>query len=393
MNQAGLVLVAVAGLWIAYLVPHRSRYRQELLESRADDRFSEHLRVLRVAHAAGGRGPGGTGSHRTTGVRLHPARRPGGGHMDRPHGTTDRVVADAARRVAAERAQRVAHLARRRAAARRRAVLTAVLLLAVVAGWGAVAGTSAPVLVGAVPSAALLGVLGLGRAAVRAGERADAAWAAGAPDRQAVPVVTAGARTVGRAVRPSDARTEVLARVPRQRDVATQTTATRTGAAGGRPASVPQQAAPGVDRVRPAAPATAPAPPAREVGAPAVPAQRSDPGAVVDPTGESDQHVATQGVERAARGTVPQRTSAWSPVPVPPPSYTLKPSAPRREPAPLPAAEHLAAPVARDAAPEVTEAADGPTGTTVTPPVGPAADAAKPLDLDAILARRRASGE
>ncbi|MBC7292428.1 MAG: hypothetical protein H5T83_13980, partial [Actinotalea sp.] len=54
MDQAGIVLVAVAGLWIAYLVPHRSRYRQQLLESRTEDRFSEHLRVLRVAHAAGG---------------------------------------------------------------------------------------------------------------------------------------------------------------------------------------------------------------------------------------------------------------------------------------------------------------------------------------------------
>lgn len=307
--------------------------------------------------------------------------------MDRPHGTTDRVVADAARRVAAERAQRVAHLARRRAAARRRALLTAVLLVAVVAGWGVVAVTSATVLAGAVPSAALLGVLALGRAAVRAGERADAAWAAGAAERQAVPVAAAGARTVGRAVRPSDARTEVLARVPRQRDVATQATATRTAAAGARQATVPQQAAPGVDRVRPAAQATpaTPATAAGEVAAAAVPAQRTDPAA-----GAAAERATAQEGERRAPGTVPQRTSAWSPVPVPPPSYTLKPSAPRREPAPLPAAEHLATPAAREAA---TEAADGPAGTSVTPPVGPAADGAKPLDLDAILARRRASGE
>lgn len=310
--------------------------------------------------------------------------------MDRPHGTTDRVVADAARRVAAERAQRVAHLARRRAAARRRALLTAVLLVAVVAGWGVVAVTSATVLAGAVPSAALLGVLALGRAAVRAGERADAAWAAGAAERQAVPVAAAGARTVGRAVRPSDARTEVLARVPRQRDVATQATATRTAAAGVRQATVPQQAAPGVDRVRPAAPAAqaaqdTPATQAGEVAAAAVPAQRTDPAA-----GAAAEPATAQEGERRAPGTVPQRTSAWSPVPVPPPSYTLKPSAPRREPAPLPAAEHLAMPAAREAA---TEAADGPAGTSVTPPVGPAADGAKPLDLDAILARRRASGE
>ncbi len=49
MEQAGLVLAAVAGLWIVYLVPQLLRHRRQLAEARVDDRFSEHLRVLRVA--------------------------------------------------------------------------------------------------------------------------------------------------------------------------------------------------------------------------------------------------------------------------------------------------------------------------------------------------------
>ncbi|KGM08505.1 hypothetical protein N868_08575, partial [Cellulomonas carbonis T26] len=133
MNHAGAVLLAVAALWIAYLVPHRLRFRQQLLESRADDRFSEGLRVLRVARPA--RADARRTEQSTPRVLLHPRRAGGGGPMDRPHGATDRVVADAARRVAAERAHRVAHLARRRAAARRRGLLTAALLVVAVVTW------------------------------------------------------------------------------------------------------------------------------------------------------------------------------------------------------------------------------------------------------------------
>ena len=62
----------------------------------------------------------------------------------------------------------------------------------------------------------------------------------------------------------------------------------------------------------------------------------------------------------------------WTPVPVPPPTYTLKPQAPPRRlaPPPAPQAEHQ---------PEPAPAAEPP----------PAAA----LDLDAVLERRRASGE
>lgn len=349
------MLVAVAGLWIAYLVPHRLRFRQQLLESRAEDRFSENLRVLRVAHAVGttaGRGSGTRGQDGSARVQIHPARRGGDGHMERPHATRDRVVADAVRATAAAHAQRAAHLARRRAAARRRAVLTAGLLLVTAVAWVLVA-TGTAVWAGAVPTAVLGGALLLGRRAVVAGARADAEWAAGAADRVPLPGVHA-VRVTGRAVRPSDAQTEVIARVRTETRVERATV----------------EAAP-------------------------VPADAGSAGAAAPSTGlgwSADVEVAAE-VQPAA----PAEESSWVPVPVPRPSYTLKPSAPRREPAPLTeadiAASTASAPASTsrpaEAAEEVPTA--GRNGVPVTGE-GAAGTAAR-LDLDAILERRRASGE
>ena len=62
----------------------------------------------------------------------------GGTTVDRPHGTQDRITADAARRAAQARAARAASVARRGAAARRRALLAGFLLVATVVGWAAV---------------------------------------------------------------------------------------------------------------------------------------------------------------------------------------------------------------------------------------------------------------
>lgn len=292
------MLLAVAGLWIAYLVPHRLRYRQQLLESRTNDRFSGALRVVRVTRAAGAL-PGRQVAVRAGRVRLHPPARGGGGSVDRPHRLNDRVIADAVRRTAAEQAQRAAYLSRRAAGARRRAVLAGALIVLTVAGWaGVVAGTL--VTVGAAtPTLLLTGVLVLGRRAVVLGRRADAAWLAAAPERAARRALIAPT-IVGRAVRPSDAVTEVLARVPAERPVA-----------------------------------------------PAV----------------------------VAREEIGGRT--WEPVPVPRPSYTLKPAVRRAEPAPLVLDEPAA-----DAAVESVATAQEP-----------AVETTGSIDLDAVLARRRAAGE
>ena len=306
MSQAGVVLLCVAVLWIAYLVPHLLRYRQQLLESRTEDRFSEYLRVVRVARATKGALAGRQVAAPAGRVLLHPPAGRGGGSVDRPHALADRVVADAARRTATERAQRAAYLARRSVGARRRAVLATLLLVLGVAGWvGAAAG--GPVLaLGLAPTALLAAVLVLGRRAVLLGRRADADWASGRPaaaHRPAQRVPTA----VGHAVRPSEDVTEVMARV-----AATAATAAQPEA--------------GV------VPATA------------------ETSAVTDgPT--------------------------WVPVPVPRPAYALKPAVRRPEPAPLALDDAGDAAADYERAPQVAALATGG------------------IDLDAILARRRAAGE
>ena len=88
---------------------------------------------------------------------------------------------------------------------------------------------------------------------------------------------------------------------------------------------------------------------------------------------------------------------SWMPVPVPRPSYTLKPSVRRDEPAPLVLDEDPAAGAA-PAAP-VAPVADAPTVSEPPAAAHPAAADATPaeatggFDLDAVLARRRAAGE
>ena len=226
--------------------------------------------------------------------------------MDRPHALADRVVADAARRTATERAQRAAYLARRSAGAHRRAVLAGLLLVFAVVGWVAAA-VGGPVLaLGLAPTALLAAVLVLGRRAVLLGRRADADWASGRPalaPAQRVPTA------VGHAVRSSEDVTEVMGRV-----AATSATSATTA----------------------------------QRAADVVPASAETSEATVGPT--------------------------WVPVPVPRPAYALKPAVRRPEPAPL----------ALDDAGEVADYQRAPQV---------AAPATGGIDLDAILARRRAAGE
>jgi hypothetical protein len=365
---AGPAALVVVGLWIAYLVPHKLRHRQQLLESRTDDRFSDALRVLAVT------GPDGSDRRRRadvarsvrwdcgpvekrvglltpgTGNRIAGTDR-GATDVDRPHGTQDRIGADAARRVAQLHGAHAAATARRGAAARRRGVLAGALLLATVAGWVVVGVTALGVLAGVVPTLLLAGVLGLGRRAVVQGRAAEEEWErriaeASAPLRQrAARPGRQGAR--GRAVRPSLTDTQAITRVRADLPARTSTRLQDGGREG----------------------------------------------------------------------------DTWSPVAVPAPTYTMKASAPRREPAPLGEVEGStqAAPVRRavtapeeaatpaavvpeEAAPST--AAPEPAAATTTAreatPV-PAAEAGTTvpasdqptgsIDLDAVLARRRAVGQ
>jgi len=358
-DLAGPVALALVGLWIAYLVPHKLRHRQQLLESRADDRYSEALRVVAVSRRPGRSEPS---DGRDRGLLSHTARRStqdvgapaaharpglltpgrgiavqqtatatGGTTVDRPHATSDRLSADAVRRAAQARSAHAAAVARRGAAARRRAVLAGVLLAATVAGWALAGLATVTWVAGAVPSLLLVSVLVLGRRAVLAGRAADATWAAteaelstvSTPTRtvRAAPVVT------GRAVHPSDASTEVFARIVADGGESTGTVrhaSTRTGAT----------------------PVVAHA-------------------------------------DATATSAVPA-VDSWSPVPVPRPTYTYKPVAPRRDPLPLGEVEGSTS-MAAPAAPQVA-AHDDESDAEPAPATGG-------IDLDAVLAKRRASGE
>ncbi|HWS59078.1 MAG TPA: hypothetical protein VN257_11100, partial [Actinotalea sp.] len=77
--------------------------------------------------------------------------------------------------------------------------------------------------------------------------------------------------------------------------------------------------------------------------------------------------------------------ATWVPVPVPRPSYVLKPAARRADPAPLVLDQPGAAPATAAPATAAPEAEDVPVADD-RPTTGG-------LALDAILARRRASGE
>lgn len=376
MDRAGIVVVALAGLWIVYLVPQLLRYRQELADARVDDRFSEHLRVLRVASDRADRLTT-TGTHAPSQgrVQLHP--RGGDRAMHRPPSVTDRVIADGVRLTAAEHAARATALARRAAAARRRAMLATTLLLATVVAWvGVPAWSLAPVLA-AVPTVLLAAVLVAGRRAVLAGQRNDARWAEGASRRAARPRPSQMGRPLatGRAVHPSEAVTEIIERV---QPGPARAQAEHVLATGEVPV-VRDEDAPRVARTSTrtdARPAERPA--ARRTGrAGVVPNAASANAGSATPDGASDE---------AAAGT-------WVPVPVPPPAYTLKPAVRRAEPRPL-----------SGSMPVVPEGHAGYLGDLgleddvddiVSPTAGSADERPTTggMELDAILARRRAVGQ
>lgn len=315
----GLATLAIAGLWLAYLVPHRLRFRHQMVESRHEDRFSESLRVITVAQQ-GARHRGGA-EHCTADITRRPALVPvpqGGQLMDRPQITRDRIRAEAARRAAAERAAHAALLSRRAAAARRRAAIAATLAVATVGGWIAVA-TGVVLLVAAVPTVLLAAVLVMGRRAVIAGNEADRQWA-----RRNAELSTGEAadRVTGRAVHPSSMLTEAI------------------------PVAAPAEQV--VEQQAPAAAAT-----------------------------------------------------DWMPIPVPAPTYTFKAEAPRREQAALAPMEASTVLRPDATAPEVpslerAEADDEAAASTTATATAVGSSVVAPsgsIDIDAVLARRRASGE
>jgi hypothetical protein len=394
-DLAGPVALALVGLWVAYLVPTKVRHRQQLLESRVDDRFSQTLRVVAVTHrdhpaaaprpgrvlrtvrAAGpdGRHAGTTGLL-TPGTGLPAIGGRTGGTVDRPHAVPERITADASRRAAQARAARAAFRARRAAAARRRGLLAAVLLVATIAG---VVVAAASLAVGPiawiVPGGLLAGVVGLGRRAVIVGDRTDAELGeriaeaervVADPRTGSLPVVSmptprasvvrTGATpvpVVGRAVRPSEADTEVFAAIVADHGE-------HGGAARHATGAIPVVA-------------------------------RAERSSSSDETGTAKAPVAGATAAKAPAAKAPVAAKApaqddergWSPAPVPPPTYVTKPAAPRWEPAPLdvPVASSSGARGAAESSDDDVRTPEAPVATSGS------------IDLNEVLARRRASGQ
>ncbi|MBD5786578.1 hypothetical protein IF650_10330 [Cellulosimicrobium terreum] len=387
-STAGLAALALFVLWIGFYVPQRVRHRQQLLEARTDDRFSGSLRVLAVA-GPGGVAPAGMGVT-LGGVTARVVEPPGIG--DRSIGRTHEeegqpamestVTAEPARPVrqratTPEQASssRLAVLERRAAAARRRLALTVVLLLASVAVWAAVAMSLTLWWIAAIPTALLAVVLVLGRRAVLSAKRSDAAWlterrAAARAARGTVlgsPPAPRGARprVTGLAVHGSQTSTQMIPRV-------TTADLARRAAAASVPVPAPGRAAGTAREERDASPSAS--------------ASRDD----------GEEPDAAETIEQLVDAPHEPTGRAWDPVPVPAPTYTMKPTAPRREPAPLTPDDVTSADVAPagSVAARDDEAA-GPQDTDGRAP----GDERKPktetlgLDLNEILARRRAAGE
>lgn len=200
--MSSLVFVGVAGLLLAFLVPHLVRHRQQLLDSRTDDRYSADLRVLAKVGKSGGAGQRSetialTASHGADGAgRVHLLTQsaqaaasdrvpddtaPEGTRREepivhRPYGVDDSAAARIADDVAAYRDRLDQQRAARVKAAKRRLGLTALLAVVAIGGWGAAAAGLGVVAIatGATGTVLLAGVLGLGRRAVVLNERTDA---------------------------------------------------------------------------------------------------------------------------------------------------------------------------------------------------------------------------
>ncbi|MFC8923214.1 hypothetical protein [Cellulosimicrobium sp. NPDC057127] len=455
-SASGIVALAVFLLWFGSYVPHRVRHRQQLVDARTEDRFSGALRVLAVvgpavaaptlatgrlgavgggvaAVAAGpagaprallGPGPGGSGRPGEPGGAVQRVRSDDRAHQEGEH-AMDGTDSAAPRRGATPRApvtspvsvpraspSRLAMLERRAAAARRRLTLTVVLVVAAAATWVVVGLGVAPWWAGVVPTALLALVLVLGRRAVLAAQRADAAWlaerraesrAVRGPVAGAPPAPRAGRpRVTGHAVHASQLSTQMIPRVGVREPVGASTSGGSEGRATAGRADTSDDAAEGSSAPS-ARTATTSATPTTSTTAPTATATAGTEASGAEASGA--EAVAAEGrpvtgeaaterpaADRDAREKDGRRVEdhvpsgrAWDPVPVPRPTYTMKPSAPRREPAPLPQDEPAAAAAPVVTAPVTPERAEGDVQKPRTETLG--------LDLNEILARRRAAGQ
>ncbi len=395
MDISGFVVLGIVTLFLVYLVPQLIRGRQDVVDSRVGDRFSTDLRILATA---GPSTPTGLAAPEPPArAYLHaPRPRTEVSAMDRPLAHVSRPSAPVdtphARGAGGGSEHRVVGevAARRRAAARRRLGLTLLLLVVTAAGWFAVALGLVAAGVAVAPTALLGLVLVLGRraarAAARAASRAVPRSAGVAPSRAAASARAAAAP--GAASEPIRARTQSRSQartsepVPVDRGTASQP--------GDRPAAdrasreAPTELLPRITAASGRDGDAAPGLTWRGEPTPPVVAEVGD-GQGAGPASPAQSTPAAPSPDVAGDGRADDPGDGWTPVPVPAPTYTMKPTAPRMSAAPLalddpePRAAGAAAATAPSPAPSAA-AAGGPAPTPG-------------LDLDAVLSRRRAAGE
>ncbi|MBK5249414.1 MAG: hypothetical protein JJE50_08240, partial [Actinomycetales bacterium] len=289
MSPAGYVLLAMVALFFLYLLPSVIRSRQVVVDSRVEDRFSGELRILATA----GHPPARARRDSTIRGYVHrPRNETPEAPMDTPAAHHERLVATDARRAAAARAARAAAASRRAAAAKRRLVLTLLLLGASAVTWVLVATVSLAPVAAIVPTAALAGVVVLGRRASAQAAEAESRW------------------------REDSSRQDGQDRPDRQAPRADIDRSDRSARTAGTDRSA------GIDRS------------ARAATTPEIRSSRAAETQVasrlridVDPSALPPEEPPT----RKHQGPELAEGEGWTPVPVPVPTYTLKPAAPRRE--------------------------------------------------------------
>lgn len=392
-------VLALAGLWGMYLVPHGLKHRSQLLQSRTDDRFSGSLRVLAVAADSQRRqveAPRAIGPARAVPLLTAPmatvttTEMEGARTMDQP--AAPRPATSGARPVGTPSAS----LAERRAAAaRRRLVLTLTLLGLAAIAWSAVPAFSLSLLVPGVVTALLGAVLVLGRRAAISAQRDQAQLrsARRAPSARTTAPASAGERPTssarvvrgapgarvpaghahritGHAVHASQTNTRMISSDEVRRQMAAEAEADRANGVIG-----DGDVAAMTEQVR----ASVPTP---VVGATGAGASGVGEEPALDTTADDEAASAKAAAREPAVAAPGGELAGFS---LPRPTYTMKPAAPRREVAPLEDADVTTPMTARSAETTATTDERATEPATSTEGLG--------LNLNQILARRRASGQ
>ncbi len=220
---AGLLAIVALGIVVAYVLPQRIKERGEYALVRVDDRYSSDMRVVkstaeRIQKAVSR--PSSDSAEvpllRTGDQRAAKALSDRTESMSRPTTPLDRAAVHAQRERDALRRDRAALLAERAAQARRRATVAAGSLIVTVVTWFIIAVTTLSPFVGAVATAAFLGVVITGSRAAAAQRRADQKIRAIAREVEAAATATQALRTVtreraaGHEVQPSDVATQAI---------------------------------------------------------------------------------------------------------------------------------------------------------------------------------------